>query len=123
MLSLFELFPEAVEFVLAAIVRRAEIVARHWLSDDVPHTRLPQQSGCYNIKRHGYFGNRSFGKISIGVYGRARQTTFGPDAGAVAQRASSVLSVAAADEEGVEPDARAWMRGCPSLSSPLRMDS
>ena len=51
MLSLFELFPEAVEFVLAAI----EIVARHWLSDDVPHTRLPQQSGCYNTKRQCRF--------------------------------------------------------------------
>ena len=47
MLSLFESFPEAVEFVLTAM----ETVARHWLSDDVPHTRLPQQSGCYNNKR------------------------------------------------------------------------
>ena len=47
MLSLFESFPEAVECGLTAM----ETGARDWLSDDVPHTRLPQQSVCYNNKR------------------------------------------------------------------------
>ena len=55
-LSLFKLFPEAVEFVPTAI----EIVARHWLSDDVPHTRLPQQSGCYELKRQWIFWQYKF---------------------------------------------------------------